>query len=47
MQAGAAHGMHTMDQHLGHLAATGQVTFEAALEKAHHPEDFRRLAGRS
>ncbi len=47
MQAGASHGMHTMDQHLAHLATSGAVPFEAALEKAHHAEDFRRIAGRS
>ena len=47
MQAGAAHGMHTMDQHLAHLVTSGRVSFEAAMDKAHHLEDFRRLAGRS
>ena len=47
MQAGAAHGMHTMDQHLAHLVTSGRVSFEAAMDKAHHLEDFRRLAGRA
>ena len=47
MQAGAAHGMHTMDQHLAHLVASGRVSFDAAVDKAHHLEDFRRLAGRA
>ena len=47
LQAGAAHGMHTMDQHLAHLVTSGRVAFEAAVDKAHHLEDFRRLAGRA
>jgi len=46
MQAGAQHGMHTLDQHLAELVRTGRVTYEQALEKCHHVEDFKRLAGR-
>jgi twitching motility protein PilT len=46
MQAGAKHGMHTMDQHLAELVRTGQVTYEHGLEKCHHVEDFNRLLGR-
>ncbi len=46
MQAGARHGMHTMDQHLADLVKAGRITFETALEKCHHVEDFNRLCGR-
>ncbi len=47
MQAGAAHGMHTMDQHLADLVRRGVITYEHGLEKAHHAEDFARLVGRA
>jgi len=47
LQAGAKHGMHTMDQHLAELVKGGQITYETALEKCHHVEDFNRLCGRS
>jgi twitching motility protein PilT len=47
MQAGAKHGMHTMDQHLADLVVTGRITYETGLEKCHHLEDFNRLAGRA
>jgi twitching motility protein PilT len=46
MQAGAKHGMHTMDQHLADLVQKGRITYEVALEKCHHLEDFNRLTGR-
>ena len=46
MQAGAKHGMHTMDQHLADLVMKGRITYEMGLEKCHHVEDFNRLAGR-
>ena len=46
MQAGAKHGMHTMDQHLAELVRKGRITYEVGLEKCHHVEDFNRLAGR-
>ncbi|MGL5828955.1 MAG: type IV pilus twitching motility protein PilT [Angustibacter sp.] len=46
MQAGAKHGMHTMDQHLADLVRTNQITYEHGLEKCHHIEDFNRLLGR-
>ena len=46
MQAGAKHGMHTMDQHLADLVTKGRITYEVGLEKCHHVEDFNRLAGR-
>ena len=47
MQAGAAHGMHTMDQHLGDLVKNGSITYEVGMEKAHHIEDFNRIVGRT
>jgi twitching motility protein PilT len=46
MQAGAKHGMHTMDQHLADLVMKGRITYEVGLEKCHHVEDFNRLTGR-
>jgi twitching motility protein PilT len=45
MQAGAAHGMHTLDQHLADLVRRGRVTRAEALSKANSPEDFSRLVG--
>lgn len=47
MQAGAQHGMHTMDQHLAELVRTGRIAYDTALEKCHHVEDFNRLCGKS
>ncbi len=47
MQAGAQHGMHTMDQHLAELVRTNRITFEEGMEKCHHIEDFNRLTGRA
>jgi twitching motility protein PilT len=46
LQAGAKHGMHTLDQHLAELVKSGRITYETALEKCHHVEDFNRLTGR-
>ena len=46
LQAGSSHGMQTMDSHLAALVRQGRITFEAALEKCHHVEDFNRLTGR-
>jgi twitching motility protein PilT len=46
LQAGAKHGMMTMDSHLADLVRQGRVTYDAALEKCHHVEDFNRLCGR-
>ena len=46
LQAGAKHGMQTMDQHLAELVRKGRVSYDAALEKCHHVEDFNRLCGR-
>ena len=47
LQAGTTHGMQTMDALLAQLVRTGSVTYEAALEKCHHVEDFNRLVGRA
>ena len=38
--------MATMDQHLAELVKKGKVTYDTALEKCHHVEDFNRLCGR-
>jgi twitching motility protein PilT len=46
MQAGRDLGMHTMDQHLADLVNTGQITYEAAVEKAHDLEVLKRLITR-
>jgi twitching motility protein PilT len=46
MQAGAQHGMHTLDQHLAELVRTGRISYEHGLDKCHHLEDFNRLCGR-
>ena len=46
MQAGAQHGMHTMDQHLAELVKGGKISYESGLEKCQHVEDFNRLTGR-
>jgi twitching motility protein PilT len=46
LQAGARHGMHTMDQHLAEMVKAGRITYETALEKCNNVEDFNRLSGR-
>ena len=46
LQAGASHGMQTMDSHLAQLVRQGRITYDAAVDKCHHVEDFQRLAGR-
>ncbi len=46
LQAGARHGMHTMDQHLAELTKAGKISYETGVEKCHHVEDFNRLVGR-
>jgi twitching motility protein PilT len=46
MQAGGKFGMQVMDQHLAQLVKKGAVTYEAALERCHHAEEFNRLVGR-
>lgn len=47
MQAGADHGMYTMDQHLADLVKKGTITYEVGVEKCHHIEDFNKLVGRT
>ena len=47
LQSGARHGMSTMDSNLAELVKKGRVTYETALEKCHHLDDFNRLCGRS
>ncbi len=47
MQAGAQHGMHTMDQHLAELVRINRISYEVGLDKCHHIEDFNRLTGRA
>jgi twitching motility protein PilT len=47
LQAGAQHGMHTLDQHLAELVRVGVITYEHAVEKSHSPADVARLCGRS
>jgi twitching motility protein PilT len=47
MQAGGKFGMQVMDQHLADLVKKGVVSYEVALERAHHVEEFNRLAGRA
>jgi twitching motility protein PilT len=47
MQAGGRHGMQTMDQALADLVRRHRITYEMALERCHHPEDFNRLCGRA
>jgi twitching motility protein PilT len=46
MQAGGKFGMQVMDQHLAELVKKGKVTYEMALERCHHIEEFNRLTGR-
>jgi twitching motility protein PilT len=47
MQAGAQHGMHTLDQHLAELVRTRRISYETGIEKCHHIDDFNRLVGRA
>jgi twitching motility protein PilT len=46
MQSGGKHGMQVMDQSLAELVKKGKVTYEMALERSHHVEEFNRLAGK-
>ncbi len=46
LQAGATHGMHTLDQNLAELVKAGRISYDTAFEKCHHVEDFTRMAGR-
>lgn len=47
MQAGRAQGMHTMDQHLADLVNEGEITREAAVEKAQDLDSLERLIRRT
>jgi twitching motility protein PilT len=47
LQAGAQHGMHTLDQNLAELVKAGRITYDTGFEKCHHVEDYTRLAGRA
>ncbi|MEX2420696.1 MAG: ATPase, T2SS/T4P/T4SS family, partial [Actinomycetota bacterium] len=46
IQAGAQHGMVSMDQSLATLVKQGTVTYDEALEKCNNVAEFNRLAGR-
>jgi twitching motility protein PilT len=46
MQAGGKHGMQVMDQHLAQLVKSGTITYEMAMERCHHLEEFNRLTGK-
>jgi len=47
MQAGGKFGMQVMDQHLAELVRKGVCSYETALERSHHIEEFNRLTGRA
>jgi twitching motility protein PilT len=47
MQAGRDLGMHTMDQHLADLVNAGQISHQAAYDKAHDLEDLKHLIQRA
>ncbi len=47
MQSGGKFGMQVMDQHLADLVKAGTITYEIALERCHHVEEFNRLAGKA
>ncbi len=47
IQAGAQHGMVSMDQSLATLVKQGKVSYDEALEKCNNVAEFNRLAGRS
>jgi twitching motility protein PilT len=46
MQAGGKHGMQVMDQALAELFKKGKISYETAIERCHHVEEFNRLAGK-
>ena len=46
MQAGAKHGMHTMDQHLAELVRSGRITYETAADRCHSVDELNRMLGR-
>jgi twitching motility protein PilT len=45
LQTGGSHGMQTMDAALAQLVRAGKITRQLAESRAHHPEEFKRLAG--
>jgi twitching motility protein PilT len=45
LQAGAQHGMHSLDQSLADLVRRREISMETALERCHHREDLMRLTG--
>jgi twitching motility protein PilT len=47
MQAGRNMGMHTLDQHLADLVDAGQISHQAAYDKAHDIEDLKQLIHRA
>ncbi|HEX2806819.1 MAG TPA: type IV pilus twitching motility protein PilT [Kineosporiaceae bacterium] len=46
LQAGAQHGMHTLDQNLADLVRARKITIQTALERCHHRDDLMRLSGK-
>jgi twitching motility protein PilT len=46
MQAGARHGMRTMDAALATLVMAGSVSFETAIQRCHDTRELSRLTGR-
>jgi twitching motility protein PilT len=46
MQAGAKHGMHTMDQHLSELVRAGRITYETAADRCHSVDELNRMLNR-
>lgn len=43
IQTGSAHGMKTMDKSLKELYHSGVISYDVALSKAKHPEEFKQL----
>ncbi len=46
LQAGRSQGMQTMDQHLADLVNSGEITHQAAYDKAQNAEELRQLIRR-
>jgi twitching motility protein PilT len=46
IQVGGKFGMQVMDQHLADLVKSNVVTYEDALERCHHVDEFNRLVGK-
>ncbi|MPZ69630.1 MAG: PilT/PilU family type 4a pilus ATPase, partial [Actinobacteria bacterium] len=47
MQSGGKHGMQIMDAHLGEMVKSGVISYEIGLDRCHHAEEFKRLAGKA